>query len=448
MCGLVIVWDLQTGCLVRQYSKSLTGVVGLALLIAVSATHAADLAHRGRYGSLPAPLTAGAFTAAVLAHNASLGAMRQALVAALSRIRPAGALPDPMLSVSAAPRTFGSAMGTGSDIEVSQALPWWGTLAVRKAIARADADVTRHDLEALGLRLAATARGLFSDWVFVHRALAINASNQSVIAELRRIASVRYATGEAPQGDVLEAEVERTVLVQQQLEWRRKIAVIQARMNALLDRPPTSRVPLPAGLPAPVYLPSEATLLARALTHPQLKALEAEEHAARAKEALAGKRRYPQFQVNAGYDSMWPDPAMRPMVGLSFTVPLDQGKYRAEIDAAHAQARRAEYDLENQRAVLLADLSAAYASTREAAKSLALYRDDLVPLSRDALDVTLSEYGSGQGGFLEVLTAEQHQLDTELGLARAQSEYFDRWAELERLSGGGLVMPNETGISP
>ena len=435
-------------CLVRHHSKCLTGVVGLALLIAMSATHAADLAHRGRHVSLPAPLTAESFTTAVLARNASLRAMRQALVAAVSDIRPAGELPDPMLSVSAAPRTFGSAMGTGEDVEVSQALPWWGTLEARKEIAQADAEVARHDLEALRLRLEATARGVFADWVFVHRALAINAANESVLAELRRIASVRYATGKAPQADVLQAEVERTVLAQQQLEWQRKIAVVAARMNALLDRPPTSPIPLPVALPEPGQLPPEAALLQRALTHPQLKALEAQERAAYAKAALAGKQRYPQLQVSAGYNSMWPDPAMRPMVGLSFTVPLDQGKYRAEIDAAHAQERRAEYDLESERATLLADLSAAYASTREAAKSLALYRDDLVPLSRDALEVALSEYGSGRGGFLEVLTAEQHQLDTALGLARAQSEYFDRWAELERLTGSGLARSNETGTSP
>ena len=431
----------------HHHSKSLTGVAGVILLIAVSAAHAADLAPRERQAPLPAPLTAQVFTAAVLARNASLSAMRQALVAAVSDIRPAGALPDPMLSVSAAPRTFGSATGTGEDIEVSQALPWWGTLEVRKEIAQADAEVARHDLAALRLRLAATARGVFADWVFVHRALAINAANQSVLAELRHIASVRYATGKASQADVLQAEVERTVLAQQQLEWRRKIAVVAARMNALLDRPPQSPIPLPAALPAPAPLPPAATLLQRARNHPQLKALEAQERAARAKAALAGKQRYPQFQVSAGYNSMWSDPAMRPMVGLSFTVPLDQGKYRAEIDAARAQARRAEYDLENQRATLLADLSAAYASTHEAAKSLALYRDDLVPLSRDALDVALSEYGSGRGGFLEVLTAEQHQLDTELGLARAQSEYFDRWAELERLSGRGFAMSNVAGTS-
>ena len=165
-------------CLVRHLSKSLTGVVGLALLIVVSAAHAGNPAPRGRHGSLRAPLTAESFTVAVLARNASLKALREALVAALSDVRPAGALPDPVLSVSGAPRTFGSAMGTGADVEVSQALPWWGTLEARKEIARADAEVARHDLEALRLRLAATAREVFADWVFVHRALAINSANQ------------------------------------------------------------------------------------------------------------------------------------------------------------------------------------------------------------------------------------------------------------------------------
>ncbi|EQD37875.1 outer membrane efflux protein, partial [mine drainage metagenome] len=195
---------------------------------------------------------------------------------------------------------------------------------VRKEIARADAEVARHDLQALRLRLAATARGVFADWVFVHRALAINAANQSVIGELRRIATVRYATGRGPQGDVLQADVEYSVLAQQRLEWQRKIGVVAARMNALLDLPPASPIPLPATLPAPTHLPSEAALLQRALTHPQLKALEAEAHGARAKEALAEKQRYPKFRLSAGYNSMWSDPAMRPMVGLSFTVPLDR----------------------------------------------------------------------------------------------------------------------------
>lgn len=386
---------------------------------------------------LRAPLTAESFTQAVLERNADIEAMRQAVLAAVARVRPAGALADPMLSVSAAPRTFGSSMGTGSDIEISQALPWWGTLDARKQVARAKAEAAGDDLDALRLRLAALARGAFADWVFVHRALEINAANRAVIESLRSIAAVRYASGRAPQEDVLQADVERTLLKQQRLEWQREMSVARARMNALLDRAPDSPIPVAADLPQPLSLPPEATLLRRALSQPRLRALEAEERAAEASERLARKSRFPEFSVSAGYNNMWPDPAMRPMVGLSFTVPIDQGKYRADIDAAHAQALEANAQFQDQKASLLADLSGSYASTREAAQSVALYRDDLVPLARDALQVALSEYGSGQGGFLEVLTAEQRQLETELALARAQSGYFRELARLEQLSGPG-----------
>ncbi|MDE2052614.1 MAG: TolC family protein, partial [Gammaproteobacteria bacterium] len=282
-------------------------------------------------------------------------------------------------------------------------------------------------------------RGAFADWVYFHRALEINTANLSVLAELRNVARIRYTTGQAPQEDVLQADVERAMLEQQRLEWERDLTVAQSRMNALLDRAPQAPIPAPAELPARSALPAEEILAQRVLAHPQLEELAAEERAAEAQQRLAQKDRFPKFGVSAGYNNMWADPAMRPMVGLSITVPIDQGKYRADIDAAHAEARRAASTLEDQRAALLADLSADYAAAREARQSVALYRDQLVPLAESALDVARTEYSSGRGDFLNVLTAERHRLDTELGLARMQSEYFRALAELDRASGGGLL---------
>jgi outer membrane protein TolC len=409
------------------------------MIVALTPARAADSPTREDSQSLPAPLSAQAFTEAVLAHNASLEAMREAVVATVARIKPAGALEDPMLSMSAAPRTFGSAMGASGDVQMSQALPWWGTLDARTEVARAEAEATRHDLDALRLRLAAIARGAFSDWVFVHRALDINTANQSVLTDLRRIATVRYTTGQAPQGDILQADVERAMLKQQRLELEREQATIQARMNALLELAPHATIPQPAELPATVSLPAEEVLAQRALAHPQLGQLEAQERTAEAQERLVKKGRYPKFGLSVGYNNMWSDPALRPMVGVSITIPLDQGKYRSAIDAAHAEERRAASTLEDQRSSVLADLAAAYAAVRESAQSMALYQDELVPLALSTLEVARTEYGSGRGDFLSVLTAEQHRLDAELGRARTQSEYYRRLAELERASGGGLL---------
>ena len=435
----------------QQHRCRLAGLSGLALLISLVSAQAAEQpaydAASSTTDALPpaTSLSAEAFTEAVFAQNASLEAMRQAVAAALAQVKPAGALQDPTFSISAAPRTFGSATGATGDVEVSQPLPWWGTLDARKQVAQAAAEAAGHDLDALRLRLGALARGAFSDWVFVHRALEINAANQSVLTELRNVARIRYSTGQAPQEDVLQADVQRTLLKQQRLEWQRQRTVVQARMNALLDRAPQTSIPEPAALPAAVDLPAEELLAQRVLGHPQLRQLEAQREAAQAQERLADKERYPKFGVSVGYNNMWSDPAMRPMVGLSFTVPIDQAKYRATVDAAHAQARRSASILEDQRANMLADLAADYASVREAVQSLALYRDELVPLARNTLEVARTEYGSGKGGFLNVLIAEQHRLDTEIGLARTQSEYYQRLAALEQASGGGLLEPRPLG---
>lgn len=402
---------------------------------------AADLTAPGDADPLQTSLSAEVFTEAVLEHNASLEAMRQAVVAAAEQIKPAGALEDPMLSLSAAPRTFGTTTGPSGDVEVSQALPWWGTLDARTEVAQAEAEATSHDFDALRLRLAALARGAFADWVFVHRALEINAANLAVLGELRSVARVRYTTGQAPQEDILQADVERAQLRQQKLEWERKRTVIQARMNALLDVAPRSALAPPVNLPATVSLPAEEVLEQRALGHPELEQLEAQVRAATAREQLEEKERFPKFRLSTGYNSLWSDPALRPMVGVSITVPVNQSKYRAAIAAAHAQARRSASTLEDQRATVRADLASAYASVLEAAQSLTLYRDELVPLARNTLEVSRTDYGNGRGDFLNVLTAEQHRLDTELGLARMQSEYYRALAELERASGGGLLAP-------
>lgn len=418
---------------------SFASELALGLLVAVPAVAAPPSSSRHEAESLKAPLAAEAFTAAVLTDNASLEAMRQAVVAAVAQMKPAGSLDDPMLSVSTAPRTLGMSGGPSGDIEVSQSFPWWGTLDARRDLARADAEARAQDYIALRLQLTALARGAFADWVYVHRALDINAANLSVLDELRNVARIRYTTGQAPQEDVLQADVERTMLKEQRLQWERDLTMAQARMNALLERAPQSMIPAPGELPAFYALPAEEILAERVLAHPQLEELADEERAAEARQRLAEKERFPKFSVSAGYNSMWADPTMRPMVGLSLTVPIDQGKYRAAIDAAHAEARRAESTLEDRRAALLADLSADYAAVREAAQSVALYRDELMPLAQSTLDVARTEYGSGRGDFLNVLTAEQHRLDTELGLARMQSDYFRELAELDRASGGWLL---------
>jgi outer membrane protein TolC len=188
-------------------------------------------------------------------------------------------------------------------------------------------------------------------------------------------------------------------------------------------------------------LPPLAALESFALEqHPDLRQLQFQERAASEQMTLAEKARYPNVVLSAGYNSMWDEPDMRATIGISINVPLDQGKRRSEIDAARANAHRAEASLADLGAHLRGDLSAAYAAVDESRQSLVLYRDQLVPLASSTLAVARSEYAAGRNNFLYVISAEHDWLDAELGLARTETELFKRMAELGRLAGTSLPL--------
>ena len=111
---------------------------------------------------------------------------------------------------------------------------------------------------------------------------------------------------------------------------------------------------------------------------------------------------------------------------------------------AKADTQRAQWTLVEHRAELLSDLAQARAEVLEARSSVALYSTKLVPLAAEYLEATIADYQSGSGTFLNVITAEQRKLSTDLELARARSDYARRFAELERWVGGSIDKVRQT----
>ncbi len=383
--------------------------------------------------------SAKALVEAALARNPGLDEVRAAVEAAESKVVPAGSLNDPMLSFTVAPNTFDTAMGTRGQIQVSQAFPWWGMLDAREDAARAKAKAAAQDVASLKLRLIAAVQGAYADWHYVHRALNINERSQALLTDLREVAKARYAAGRAIQQDVLQADVERTLLKQQVLELERQRTSIKARVNALLNRSPSAALPPPEDLATDTRLPPLPVLETLALeNHPMVQRLQYRQRAARANVTVAEKERYPEFKVMAGYNGIMDPVEKRAMIGVSISIPFDQSKRDAEVDGARAQVRRTEYALEDLQATLAGNLAAAYAAVEEARASLRLYRDELLPLANNTLAVARSDYGAGKGDFLNVIAAERNLLDTELRLARTEAMVFQRLAELGRLAGTGF----------
>ena len=370
---------------------------------------------------------------AVLEQNPHLRATEAAAEAVSYRIDPAGALDDPMISYVAAPRA------SDQNVEFSQRLPWPGTLNARESAAERDAAAARWAVDNDRLALAAAAKSAYAEWYFVERALDIHHTVEDLVDELIATAEARYAAGRTSRQDVLQAEVERADLENQQLQLTRQQTAALARINALLNRSPDT--PLPSAGPIQIQPPPLDTEALEGLSldrHPELRRLDAQVDAAESRVTLAGKAFYPDFQLRAGYNTLWDESDKRPVVGFSINVPLDRRKRQAELDRTRAEVRRTEWTLIERRAQLLEDLARSRAEVVESISAVELYERELMPLATEYLDAAIADYQSGTGAFLNVVTAERRRLSTELALERARADYLRRLAELELWAGGAL----------
>jgi outer membrane protein TolC len=390
------------------------------------------------------PLISQQLVKAVLERNPSLPALRAAAQAAASRVEPAGALDDPMVSYAFAPQTIGGIenptgpdRGLNQSIDLSQEIPWPGTLGLREDAARSEADAASQDLADLRLEIIAAAKAGFAEWYYVHRALAINEANRDLLIELRNVAETQYAAGRATQQDVIQAELEHTRLLHETLALQREQRSTQAQLNALLNRAPSEYLAPPAALADPVVPPDLRVLQQTAIeNHPELKGLQAQLDANRARVELAGKDFYPNIELMAGYDSFWDEDEQRFTVGIGVNVPWNRSKYRALKDAAQADAMQAQWELADRRTQLLAAVARARAEVAETVDVIKLHHELLVPLAQDNLNAAEADYRAGAGDFLDVITAENRKLTVELEFARAQADYVRRLAGLKRWTGG------------
>lgn len=385
------------------------------------------------------PLTAERLERAVLERNPGLASLRAAVEAAGERVPQAAALDDPMLMTKLAPSTLGDS-SSAYMLELSQRLPWPGKREARKVLALRERDAMAADESALRLVLAAQVRGLFAEYRFATEALAVNARNRALWRDLRAVAEGLYRAGRARRQDALAAALAAQGLERERLVRERELIALKASLNRLLDRVPGESLPAPEAPALPARLPDAELLQERALRqHPVLAGHASKIEVAEQALRLAELNDYPDFEVRAGYDRFEEAAPMRGSLGLSINIPIG-GDRAAGKREARAQARSAQWTLNEQRNQLREAVATDLAAVQQAVASLRLQRHELLPLARENLDAALAEYRAGSGEFLRVAEAQRQVAENELAAVEAEAMLLRAWAALERDSGGAPVV--------
>lgn len=386
-------------------------------------------------------------------NNPGLEAAFNRWKAALEKVPQVRSLPDPKFNYGYFIEEVETRVGPQRQkMELSQMFPWLPKLKLRGDIALESANAAREQYEAVKLRLFYRVKNAYCEYYYVGQAIAITKENMDLMTYLESVVRMRYNAGIAPYSAIIQAQVELGTLEDGLRTFRDFLNPVLAMFNAALNRPPDAPLPLPKSIPEEsVDFSNDQLLSWLREINPELKALDFMIAKEKAAITLARQDYFPDIMV--GVSRVDTDEALMPnveesgkdssmaMVGLS--LPIWHNKYGAEVREAKARHVAAVNQRDEQENRLIADLKMVLFKFRDAERKIDLYRDALIPKAKQSLEVTQQEFEAGTLEFLNLIDAERVLLAFNLLYERALSNYGQRLAELEVLTGREIPRSDE-----
>jgi outer membrane protein TolC len=327
-------------------------------------------------------------------------------------------------------------------VELTQKVPFPGKRQLRGETALAEARAADNEVDDTRLQLIEAAQDAFYEYYLVGRSLSVNAQNLELLREFRRNAETRYRTGQVPQQDILQADVEIGRQQERQLTLERMQEVAVARINTLMHLLPDSPLPPPPqAVKAEGAVPDVVTLRALALSRrPDLQAQANRIAAEEAALALARKEFFPDAEFMAAYDSFWQgkddERSLRPQIGVRVNLPVQCERRRAAVAEAQARLAQRQAALDRQTDQVNFEVQQAYEQVRESEKAMRLYQQSILPAAEANVKAAQQAYTTGKIPFLTLIEAQRSQVVMLDRYYEVQANYFRRRAALERAIGG------------
>ncbi len=435
----------MTISLVRNLGRLPRAALFAALALAVAA--AAPVWAQNRPADADGAQTLRALVAEALQNNPELRAAAKEAEAANQRVRPAGALEDPMLeagflNLPTQPLRFNREDMTMKMLGLSQKLPYPGKRALREQVAAKDAETLKYGLRETTNRVVRDVKLAYFDLALSDETVRLLKSNRQILEQFLRIAEGRYAVGQAAQADVLKAQSQLGRMNEELLRMERERPVTEAELERLLGRrtdDATIKVELP-GL-REVALNLQALQQTALRERPQLRGLQSAVERSTKAVDLARTEKQPDFDVRFSYGQRDKNPLGEPRQDVfSLTVAMNLPVWRGdkiEPRIAEAQAMRDQaLDMQQaQQNEVLARLRQQFAVVEQSRKSVQLYETGILPQARLAVEAALSAYRVSRVDLLTLLDSQMTLFGYEISRAKELVNFNKALAEIDLLTG-------------
>ncbi|HET8668932.1 MAG TPA: TolC family protein [Terriglobales bacterium] len=318
----------------------------------------------------------------------------------------------------------------------SQPIEWPAKRAARQSAADAGLAGASVGLIETRLNLTTDVKVAFYDLLLALRDFELAKNNLGTVEDVRRIVGVRVRLGEAPQFELIKAEVE--VLKANQAVTRSENTV---RVNRVILSTLTGGALGPTFdvtgefLVYPVGLALDR-LTARAMEeHPSIQRLARSIEQADRTVEFERQARVPNVNFNTSYTREYGREGFD--VGVSVPTPIWYQR-QGEIAGSLGVKRREEAELLRMRNELLRQINQYYQEAQTTAKLIEVLEKGLLRQAEEALRIAKFSFQQGAASLLDVLDAQRVQRQILFDYAQARYELSVALARLERAVGGLL----------
>jgi outer membrane protein TolC len=405
----------------------------LALFVIVGAITSSSAAAAQNAPALPSPLSLGDVIRLAGERRDEITAARAQVRAGEARPAIVSALEDPMIapSLDHLPFMLG---GANVSVTIEQQVPLSGIRGHRRRAALADVDRLRAEASRASLDVGIQAANAFLMLQERRRTEALVSEQLAFARDVVNAANARYASGTAPQSDVLRAEVEVARLRALAGALVSEVRGGEAMLNTSLALDADGSVPALATLTFQQPPPSWSAIKAALTSRPELVAGRAEIVRAEADVQVMRDMFRPMATVRTGPAyTMAEGNGWMAMVGLS--LPIWRGKLRAGVAEAQAMRAMSEADLRAMARMIEGDAAVAVHQLQAARDRQTALTGDVLPRARMAIEPAVAGYTSGQLPLVSVIEAVQALWLVQADLIAADTELGLAWARLGRALG-------------
>lgn len=371
-------------------------------------------------------------------NNAGLRAGALSIESMRLQSRISGALGDPQLEVE---YDIWSRMEPLNRFRFSvmQPVPWFGKLSSTRAFYNQLTEVEAARLDATRNKLVYEIRNTWYELHEWEHHVHITLENLEFLEQLEKQIITRLETGRASQLDVLRLTIEREILKNQLSGFEDRVQGLIGQFNALLNRPANSEIEIQYEL-QPEPLPERYERQLNFNQNPDIVTLDRSITASETAIQQARLDGRPDFMVGVGLmnrDLLLGDPDRLNTVELMIrmNLPVNRRAYRAREQRARIESQMIEETKSELKNRLSGELQQVQRQLETAMRTQKLYRESLIPLTEQALELALSTYSSGADVFEQIIQLQRQIQEYWMMYNTAVAEHNMALARMDFLTG-------------